>query len=49
MKIEIGSRHLVVQEKIATGAYGDVWKCKDIKTGELMAGKEIKLQTTGLS
>ena len=48
MNRKIVNEELVHPEKTATGTKGRGLKCKDIKTGALMAGKEIKLQTVGL-
>lgn len=44
-KIQIGQMNLTVQQKIASGAYGDIWKCKDSKSSQLYAAKQLNLQT----
>jgi hypothetical protein len=48
MRIEMGMHTLFVEQKIAGGAFGDVWKCRDAATGATYAAKEIKIQSEEL-
>jgi hypothetical protein len=45
MQIEVGEHRLDVEQKIAGGAYGDIWKCREVGTGIIYAAKEIKTQS----
>ena len=39
IKITIRNHMVIIEDKIAGGAFGDIWKCRDIKSGRLYALK----------
>lgn len=41
------SFHYELLEKIGDGAFGEVHKCVDVRTGEVLAVKIIDLETAG--